>query len=139
MQSRPIIYLIDDDEVNCFLVRNILADTYSDCVVACFYSAPEALQALKEVKKEPVNFPSLILLDLHMPGKDGWDFLEEYASIQNNSFHTCDVVILTCSIYPQDIERAKKYPCVTDFIAKPFSEDAVTSRLDKIFYSKKCQ
>lgn len=138
MPSKPVIYLIDDDEVNCFLIQNILSDTYPDSDVICFQAVEEALYSLKKVRNHPSQYPTLILLDLHLPKKDGWNFLEEYTTLQHNSFNKCDVIILTCSMYLKDLERAKRYSFVADFIAKPFTEESVSAKLDRICYRKKC-
>lgn len=146
MALKPVIYLIDDDEVNCFLVTNVVREIYPGSEIVCFHAADDALQKLKQVHKDLGNYPGLILLELYLKEKDGWAFLEEYSALLNNSFNLpnnsltkCEVVILTCSMFPNDTERARGYECVAGFIEKPFTEEAITENLNKLFCKNMCQ
>lgn len=62
------ILIVDDDERNAFAVSTVLEDLGHELIVA--RSGPEALRHLLE---EEV---AVILLDLHMPGMDGYETAE---------------------------------------------------------------
>jgi CheY-like chemotaxis protein len=65
------------------------------------------------LKTTSINF-----LDLNMPVMGG--FLDCFSSIDYSDFNTTtNVVILSSTIDPEDLEKANKYPMVIDFLSKP--------------------
>jgi CheY-like chemotaxis protein len=70
--------------------------------------------------------PDLIMLDLTMPGMDGWDFLDEYSRIK--SLKKTVIIILTSSPNPEDERKARAYHDVDDFYVKPITAE----KLEKI-------
>ena len=73
------------------------------------------------------NFPGLILLDLHMPVMDGWEFLYRFSSEIYPHCKNTKVIITSYSIDEVDSERAKKYPFVVDFLTSSLSVDYLES------------
>jgi response regulator of citrate/malate metabolism len=57
-----------------------------------------------------------IFLDLYMPDKNGWDFLSLY---EPNYYE--NLYLLTTSEDARDMERAKQFPTITDYLIKPLS------------------
>jgi two-component system, chemotaxis family, chemotaxis protein CheY len=78
--------------------------------------------ALKSFKEEGIN-PDIILLDVNMPSLDGWEFLDDLKAGCPNVYHSCDIYVVTSSIYSKDQERAKSYEEVRGFISKPITQD----------------
>jgi CheY-like chemotaxis protein len=70
--------------------------------------------------------PFAILLDLMMPGADGWDTLQ----ILTNSPETHTIPVIVCSILPQK-ELALSLGAVS-FLQKPISENALVGALEKL-------
>jgi CheY-like chemotaxis protein len=71
------ILLIDDDKVINFLHRLKLEEVIVDCVVDEVLGGQAALDYLTTHEE----CPDVILLDLNMPGMDGFEFLEEYEKL----------------------------------------------------------
>jgi CheY-like chemotaxis protein len=61
----------------------------------------------------------IILLDINMPIMDGWQFLDEFVKIESHKLIT--IYIVSSSIDPQDIKRAKKYQNISNYIVKPIT------------------
>lgn len=114
------ICLIDDDDIVCFINRKMIRSVLPDKKIEIFHSADEALNYFKST---PSTFKRYIFLDLNMPIKSGWDFLEEYKTLENQS----PVIILTSSIDSLDRENAKKFPEVVSFFSKPLKSDKIES------------
>jgi response regulator of citrate/malate metabolism len=133
MAFNPLVYLIDDDEVNYFLVKSILENVDPAFQVICFPTADAALLALWKAKNQAQITPAFILLDLYLPQKDGWYFIEHYQCLLENSITSSTVFILTCSAYPRDVEKANNYTCIADFLIKPFTEELVKNKLHPFF------
>ncbi len=112
------ILLIDDDSVINTVHRLVLEKRFDKENIHIVNSVETAISHLKEHDKTG-NY--LILLDLNMPGKTGWDFLGAYRSFNIQS----PVIILTSSIDPHEMERAKEYDVVKNFISKPLKLEVI--------------
>jgi len=111
--------IVDDDKIYVFGLKKIMEiNDFSEEIVV-FPNGKEALDYLKSLISEPLSLPDVILLDLNMPVMDGWQFLEEFIRIQNDFSRKISIYIMSSSIQKDDIERAKSYSEVTDYLIKP--------------------
>ena len=131
MGKVELTYLIDDDAIVLLLGRKVFAKHDRFDQLHTFENAKSALDTLMAQATGNTGFPSLILLDLNMPGMDGWEFLEQFKRIPE-AIHI-PVVILSSSIDPQDIAKSKTFGNVKDYIPKPLTAE----KLDQILASAK--
>ena len=77
--------------------------------------------------------PAVVLTDIVMPGMDGYQLCR--AMKQDERFASIPVVLLTSLSEPKDVVAALE--CGADgFVAKPFAEDALLSRIRSILSEK---
>lgn len=114
-QDELQVMLIDDDEVVNTIHEATLIRSVEQISTTQFLGAVEALNWLKSTP--PALWPDLILLDLNMPGMNGWQFLDEYLKLP----HKTVLYVVSSSIDPVEIQKAKSYPCVADYITKPLT------------------
>jgi CheY-like chemotaxis protein len=120
------VLLIDDDRIFNFLNKKIIEFSNFAPDVSCYTDPKEALKELNLFAVSNVNnFPDIIFLDINMHDMDGWEFLDEFEKLPESSKQKCRVFMLSSSIDPSDIEKAKTYSSVTDFISKPLSEEVL--------------
>lgn len=113
--------LIDDDKVYSNLIKKILEIKNLSQNLLLFKNGQEALEyfkALLENLTEP-QLPEIILLDLNMPVMDGWEFLSEFMLIKNRFQKKITLYVVSSSIDPRDLERAKSFHMVEDYLIKP--------------------
>jgi CheY-like chemotaxis protein len=104
-----LILCVDDDTIASMLCKMVITKTsFSN----------ETVTAAESIKK-----PQLIFLDLNMPIMGGWEFLNSFNTGEYSDFHDISVIILSSTIDPEDLEKAKKYPMVIDFLSKPISKE----------------
>ena len=124
-----IVMLIDDNDIDNFInERMIQGCNFSDTtyINTSTRSAIEFLKNLsvnKALRKD--HLPSIIFLDINMPILDGFQFIEEFEKLDPEIVSRIKIVMLTSSINPSDIERAKNYPSVKGFIHKPLTEESL--------------
>ncbi len=111
------IMLVDDDDVINLVHEDTLeiVGFAEEVVVKC--SVDDAMNYLKNPEGKQVD---LVFLDINMPLKTGWDFLDEFKQMEFSGKRPM-VMMLTSSIDPNDRKRAEDNPLVEEFIIKPFS------------------
>lgn len=118
--------LVDDDALNNILSKMVLKKNCIGAYVTDFIY-PEL--ALEYIQMEYVqnNFieKTTLLLDINMPSINGWEFLEKFQAFDESIKNQFEIYILSSSIDPADIERAKINSLVIDFIEKPLSRNTV--------------
>jgi CheY-like chemotaxis protein len=117
------VWLIDDDEVFVFLTKKLIARSEQDVLVETYINGQEAIEQLQRLAHDENALPDLILLDLNMPVMDGWEFLKAYEEISFSNPDKIHLYIVTSSISPYEVERAKQIPSVAEFIVKPMVKD----------------
>lgn len=125
MERPGKITLIDDDEV-CHLISSKIIKMFSSFSVESFTDAKEALKQINwRASNEVINLPEFILLDIDMPGMNGWQFLEEFEKLPEDIVKKSCVIMLSSSTSYMDIEKSRHYKSVKQFLSKPLTEEKV--------------
>jgi CheY-like chemotaxis protein len=119
------VMLIDDSETDLLYTQIVLESAGPGYEVLKYESAREALAFLKQ----PGNSVDLILLDINMPGMNGYEFLEAYDHLPSERRAQGVVVMLSSSPLPDDRERSMSYPPVRGYVTKPVELDAADGLL----------
>ena len=115
-----IVLIVDDDATSLKLATGILEDDYR---VAAAISGEMALKYLEK------NTPDLILLDLNMPGMDGFEVMERISADENYS--KIPVIFLSASQTPA-IEAKCLEAGAVDYVGKPYVPLVLKSRVRRI-------
>ena len=84
--STTKLLVVDDSQAIRLTVKRILSDAGYDVITAC-----DGLQAIERLAEEP----SLIVLDVNMPGLDGYGVCERLREL-GSKYERLPVVFLTC-------------------------------------------
>ena len=129
MDSKINLLVIDDDDINIFIIKKIVEKTGYNVEMTAKTNGQLAIDYIKEIINTP-NFPNLILIDINMPILNGWEFIEAYELL--GITRKVDMYMLSSSVYENDIEKAKSYKTVKGFISKPLSIDRLIELLKGI-------
>ncbi|MFS4468832.1 response regulator [Maribacter sp. 2210JD10-5] len=125
--------IVDDDDFFVFNTKRIMKDTgFCDNIIS-YGNGQEAIDGLIGLLVENIPLPEIIILDLNMPKKNGWEFLEEFVKIPESKIQNCDIYVASSFISPENIAKSKKYEVVKDYVLKPISDDS----LDLILSSRR--
>jgi CheY-like chemotaxis protein len=119
-----LFILVDDDPLSNLLLKKVIEKNL-DGAVAQDFITPEL--ALKYIETQFVHTQLqekiTLFLDINMPTITGWEFLDEFERFEAHIKNQFQIYILSSSIDPADIQRAKLNPYVKDFVEKPINKD----------------
>ncbi len=124
------VMLIDDNEIDNYINEKLLKTYGYAKHVFTHTSVTSALEFLKNIEKangQSDRFvPEYIFLDLNLPILDGHQFLEEFKTLSLSIKSRIKIVILTCSLIPEDRERTLNHEYGVDFFSKPLCAEDLT-------------
>ena len=127
----PIVALVDDDKIfQLTASKTIKALQLSDNILQ-FENGEDALKYLVDNASNSEKLPDYIFLDINMPFVDGWMFLQDYASLKQNLRKDISIFMVSSSIDPRDIHRARSIPDVQEYVVKPLSREKFIELLNE--------
>ena len=124
MSEQSVILLVEDREDDVVLVRRALSRGFLDNPMHVVRSGEEAISYLqgegKYSNRAEYPLPDLVLLDLKMPGMDGFGVLEWIRN--QEGLRGMRVVVLTSSEQMRDVNRAYQLGA-NSFLVKPTDFD----------------
>lgn len=117
------IMIVDDLYANRYLVEEIFED-YE------VYSVSDG-EKMRELLKTVI--PDVILMDVNLPDQDGFELTKELK--RNIATKDIPVIFLTVHNTAPHVIRGIKAGG-SDFIVKPFKEQELKSRVEKVFEDK---
>ncbi|RRQ48420.1 response regulator [Maribacter algicola] len=131
------ILLIDDDESSNFLHSIFINKLGLDIEINTALNGQEGLDFIMNRGLEKLSLPCMVMLDLRMPVKDGWDFMRMYEEqVPQELKKQLTIVLVTVSDNPQDKERAAANPHILDYAQKPLSDSTFKKLIEKHFNLK---
>ncbi|MFH1347623.1 MAG: response regulator transcription factor [Candidatus Margulisiibacteriota bacterium] len=118
------ILVVDDAPEISILMEDILSPFGYEVE-----AAPSANAAWEKVRKSP---PDLILLDIMMPGKNGYEFCQE---LKESTFKAIPVIMVSVKRDQEDMDKGFKAGAI-DYVTKPFDPDDLVKRIKKVLEKK---
>lgn len=124
--AETVIMIIDDNEIDAWLLEQILGGLKARHKLIKYRSVVDAINFLKTASNNN-EIPRLILLELHFPVSDGFNFLDQFDKLELPSNPA--ICILTTMIQPVDTEKLKRYKHVKKQLMKPLTTGSLTELL----------
>lgn len=125
MSSGAILIVDDDNDVRSALTELLEEEGFS---VEC---APNGQEALARLRRGNVR-PAVILLDLMMPGMDGWDFRSE--QMRDPKLAAVPVVVVSASGFSRESIRTQFRPAA--YVQKPIERGELLGVLREVVRSR---
>ena len=119
--ARRVVYIEDDQEMIDLVMLILTRRGFK------VEGAHGGRNGLDIIHKDP---PDLILLDLMMPGMDGWEVYQQLKS--NDDTKNIPVIIVTAKAQPIDRVLGLHIARVDDYIAKPFRPQELIDSVDRV-------
>ncbi len=113
-----LVFIVDDEKNICELIRlYVEKEGYETCTA---YDGYEAMRIFQERK------PDIVLLDIMLPGKDGWQICREIRSISNTP-----IIMLTAKGELFDKVLGLELGA-DDYMVKPFEPKELVARIKAV-------
>ncbi len=119
------VYIVDDNKTANLIHQHLLGRISVADDIKTFNNPLNALQELRKEVLENKN-QILVLLDIHMPEMNGFEFLEA-CSLFSDNFESVDVIMVTSSINERELQKGYENPLVRKVITKPLKEDQIVA------------
>ena len=126
MTDRTRIILLDDNEWELFLHHELLL-LYGIRFEIETYTSPTQVIDMLKGKNEMNDY--IILCDLHMPGMNGFEFIDQVSKLPYYHKNKISIFLLSATVDYDEIRKAKTYECVNGVLSKPLNVDALLSQL----------
>jgi two-component system response regulator VicR len=119
--SHPPILVVDDNADNAHIIRDYLEARGYPITVA--YNGDEAMKAFEEVK------PAVVLLDVMMPGRDGWQVCREIK--QHPTLGRNVRVVMVTALDDWVNKRQALQTGADDYVEKPFELSKLATTIER--------
>ena len=113
------ILLIEDDKDSRTIIKSFLKDTNANVIESL-----DGKNVLDIIKNNKIN---LVLLDIGLPDKTGYQILEEIREHDDR----LPIIIESALAMPDEKSKAYKLGC-DDFISKPFAKEDFLNKIDNL-------
>lgn len=119
--ARPLVLVVEDDPDSRAIYRMILR--------ASGYAVVETGNGTEGLRLACACEPDLVLLDLEVPGTDGWIVTRVLREREETA--TIPVVVLTAHVLPEHETRAREAGC-SAFLSKPIAPREIVEEIRRI-------
>jgi CheY-like chemotaxis protein len=126
------VILIDDSEITNYYNTELLRSIGVDGEVRSFTSVDTAWNEIVRLGTDPQAGPTLVLLDVKMPGNGGFDLLWRLEEEEVEIGSQMVICMLTSSNLKSDQEEYAKFPLVREFIVKPLDEGKLRAAFEHV-------
>ena len=123
------ILVVEDNEINMEIIKAILERT--EAGLTCAWDAEEAIDIFSASEE---NYFDLILMDIQMPGMDGYSAAKSIRCMDRKDSTTIPIIAMTANAFAQDVEKALASG-MNAHIAKPIDVDELFQKMYHYLYT----
>ncbi len=124
------IILVDDNETTLFYNLDLINDLAPNSKVSSFENGTAFIEKYNTSLCTSSD-KILLLLDISMPKKNGFEVLAELEE-ENENITNLDVIMVTSSNLKSDTEKATRFLNIIGYIEKPLTEQKLANTISGI-------
>ena len=119
------VLVVEDNELNRKIAAQVIEDEgiLTECAI-------DGLEAVKKVREAPEHYFDLILMDVQMPGLNGYQAAEQIRGLGRCDTSAVPILAKTAYTFPEDLKRAEQSG-MSGYIAKPLDMDVLYEKLEQ--------
>lgn len=120
------ILMVEDDHDDRHITETFFSEKGYKVDLQFLDNSDEVISYLEDCAIEG-QVPSLILLDLNLPRKNGYEVLKELKT--HSQFHMIPVVMVSGTAYPEEVKECYRLGA-NSFIQKPFTDQLTQKKIE---------
>ncbi len=129
-QTKKLNFIvIDDSKLDCFIAEKIIRNTGKSDSIRSFLQAKDALEFIRTAQNDD-EFHTIVLVDIQMPIMNGFEFVEAFETLPNDTKAYYTLYVISSSINDNDLNRVNTYASVKQFINKPLTTNSLEAMLE---------
>lgn len=128
MKNYKYVIIVDDNETTIFLHSDLINDCFPNSELITFTNSQDFINDCL-TNNEWFENETLLLLDINMPNKLGYDVLEEIEE-EIDDIDLLSVLMVTSSNLKRDVERSERFVAIKGYVEKPLDEQKLRAHLD---------
>ncbi|BDU25039.1 MULTISPECIES: response regulator [unclassified Flavobacterium] len=124
MQFKPQFLIIEDNLIDQFIIKKLLKKGLD---INPLFIANNGKEGIDWLVQNPDHKSLIILLDIQMPIMNGFEFLAEFATLEENLKAKIEIFVLSSTLDIDEIKKVKNNKYVSDFWNKPLRLDLLES------------
>lgn len=125
------ILIVDDNETTIFLHQDLAEELFPKAEIHTYTNTDEFLETIQS-NSDWQEKATLLLLDINMPDKLGYEVLEEIEEEVDDTEHL-SVIMVTSSNLKRDLERSQRFTNIIGYIEKPLTEKKLRQSLGEFY------
>ena len=119
------VMIIDDSEIDVLVSRRLMELTHFASHVTITSTAEEAVDFLKNEVTNTAQAPEVILLDMHLPGMSGIDFINVFKTLPGYILDKSKIVVLSAYQKQEEIDKLLENTFIAGQLEKPLTQDSL--------------
>lgn len=119
------VLVVEDNELNQKIAAQVIED--EGILTEC---ASDGLEAVRKIKEAPEYYFDLVLMDVQMPGLNGYQAAEQIRGLGRQDTDTVPILAMTAYTFPEDLKKAEQAG-MSGYIAKPLDMDILYEKLEQ--------
>jgi CheY-like chemotaxis protein len=119
------VMIIDDSEIDVLVSRRLMELTNFASHVTLTSTGEEAVDFLKNEVSNSAQAPEVILLDMHLPGMSGFDFINIFKTLPGYILDKTKIVVLSAYQKQEEIEKLFENKFIAGQLDKPLAQESL--------------
>jgi len=119
------VMIIDDSEIDVLVSRRLMELTHFASHVTILSTAEEAVDFLRNEVANADKAPEVILLDMHLPGMSGIDFINLFKTLPEYLVDKTKIVIMSAYQKQEEIDKLFENKFIISQLDKPITQDSL--------------
>ena len=119
------VMLIDDSEIDVLVSRRLMELTHFASHVTITSTAEEAVDFLNNEVTNTGQAPDVILLDMHLPGMSGFDFIAAFKALPDYIIDKTKIVLLSAFQKQEEIDKLFENKFIVGQLDKPLTQESL--------------